>query len=260
EKFIERPRHIEIQVLADEYGHILAFPERDCSLQRRHQKLIEETPSPAVDACVRRKLQKIARKICRIINYKNAGTIEFLMGGRHVYFMEMNTRIQVEHPITEMITGFDLVKNQIEIASGEKMRYHHRFVPFTGHSIECRINAENPARDFLPSPGKITKLVLPGGPGIRVDTHIYEGYVVPPFYDSLLAKLISYGRTRQEAITRMQRALNEMKIEGISTTIDFYKVVLDHPVFQSGRYYVGWLEKLLNDMKNKQAVGSAAGG
>lgn len=252
EKFIERPRHIEIQVLADDYGNILAFPERDCSLQRRHQKLIEETPSPAVDSGLRRKLQKIARKICKVIKYRSAGTIEFLMGGRHAYFMEMNTRIQVEHPITEMITGFDLVKNQIEIAGGEKIRFPHRIVPFTGHSIECRINAEDPERDFLPSPGKIRRLILPGGPGIRVDTHIYEGYTIPPYYDSLLAKLVSYGKTRQEAIARMYRALEEMKIEGVSSTIDFYKTVLEHPVFQSGRYYVGWLEKIIIESKSKR--------
>lgn len=253
EKFIERPRHIEIQVLADDYGNILAFPERDCSLQRRHQKLIEETPSPAVEQKMRRKLQKIARKICKVIKYKSAGTIEFLMGGRHAYFMEMNTRIQVEHPITEMVSGFDLVKSQIEIASGERLRFKHSFVPFTGHSIECRINAEDPEKDFLPSPGKITKLVLPGGPGIRIDTHIYQGYIIPPYYDSLLAKLISYGSTRQEAIARMLRALDEIKIEGVSTTIGLYKEILEHPVFQSGRYYVGWLEKFLNERKNKEA-------
>jgi len=250
EKFIERPRHIEIQVLADDFGNVFVFPERDCSLQRRHQKLIEETPSPIIDSGMRKKLQKIARKICRVIKYRSAGTIEFLMGGRYAYFMEMNTRIQVEHPITELITGFDLVKSQLEIASGEKIRFNHSFVPFTGHSIECRINAEDPDRDFFPNPGKITKLVLPGGPGIRVDTHIYQGYVIPPYYDSLLAKVISYGKTRQEAITRMQRALEEMKIEGVRTTIDFYRRVLEHPVFQSGRYYVGWLEKFLNEIKN----------
>jgi len=254
EKFIERPRHIEIQVLADEYGNTFVFPERDCSLQRRHQKLIEETPSPVVDIYLRRKLQKIARKICKVIKYKSAGTIEFLLGGRKPYFMEMNTRIQVEHPITEMITGFDLVKSQIQIASGEKIRCRRCFVPFNGHSIECRINAENPDKDFLPCPGRITKLILPGGPGIRVDTHIYEGYVIPPYYDSLLAKLISCGRTRQEAIVRMLRALSEMKIEGVATTIDFYKKVLEHPVFQSGRYYVGWLEKIQSEKKNQELV------
>ncbi len=251
EKFIERPRHIEIQVLADEKGNVVVFPERDCSLQRRHQKLIEETPSPAVDASIRRKLQKIARKICRAINYRSAGTIEFLMSGRHVYFMEMNTRIQVEHPITEMITGFDLVKNQIEIASGERIRYPRCFVDFAGHSIECRINAEDPEKNFMASPGEITGLVLPGGPGIRVDTHIYRGYKIPPYYDSLIAKLISYGRTREEAVVRMQRALKEMKVEGIATTIGFYRKILEHPVFQSGRYYVGWLEKMQEESKNK---------
>ncbi len=250
EKFIERPRHIEIQVLADEKGNIFVFPERDCSLQRRHQKLIEETPSPVVDVYIRKKLQKIARKICKVINYTSAGTIEFLMGGRYAFFMEMNTRIQVEHPITEMITNFDLVKSQIEIASGEKIPYRHNFVGFTGHSIECRINAEDPEKNFLPSPGKIKKLILPGGPGIRVDTHIYQDYIIPPYYDSLIAKLISYGRTREEAIARMQRALQEMKVDGVATTIDFYKKVLEHPVFQSGRYYVGWLEKIQEDSKN----------
>ncbi|HPP66316.1 MAG TPA: acetyl-CoA carboxylase biotin carboxylase subunit [bacterium] len=250
EKFIERPRHIEIQVLVDEKGNVFIFPERDCSLQRRHQKLIEETPSPIIDKPMRKKLQKIARKICKLINYTSAGTIEFLMGGRNAYFMEMNTRIQVEHPITEMLTGFDLVKSQIEIASGERISYPHCFVNFTGHSIECRINAEDPAKNFLPSPGRITKLVLPGGPGIRVDTHIYQDYIIPPYYDSLIAKLISYGRTREEAIARMQRALCEMRIEGVKTTIDFYKKVLEHPVFQSGRYYVGWLEKLQEENNN----------
>jgi len=246
EKFIERPRHIEIQVLVDFRGGIFIFPERDCSLQRRHQKLIEETPSPAVDASLRKRLQKIAYRICRVIDYRSAGTIEFLVNGRnHPYFMEMNTRIQVEHPITEMVTGFDLLKSQIEIAAGESVKFPHTFIPFSGHCLECRINAEDPEKNFLPSPGRIEKLILPGGPGIRVDTHIYEGYTIPPYYDSLLAKFISYGRTRVEAIARMQRALKEFTIEGVVTTAPLYRKILEHPAFLSGRYFVGWLEKFL---------------
>ncbi len=250
EKYIERPRHIEIQVIVDKKGKMLIFPERDCSLQRRHQKLIEETPSPLIDDSIRKKFQKISAKICKITKYRNVGTIEYLFDGiSHPYFMEMNTRIQVEHPITETITGIDIVKEQIENAAGELLKYPFFFVPFSGHSIECRINAEDPQKNFIPSPGKIKKLILPGGPGIRVDTHIYEGYTIPLYYDSLIAKLISFGSTRDEAVARMQRALKEFVIEGISTTIDFYKKVFEHPIFLSGRYYVGWLEKFIEGEK-----------
>jgi acetyl-CoA carboxylase biotin carboxylase subunit len=251
EKYIERPRHIEIQVIVDKKGKALLFPERDCSLQRRHQKLIEESPSPIVDASLRRKFQKISKKICRVINYSNVGTIEYLFDGiSHPYFMEMNTRIQVEHSVTEVISGIDIVKEQIKIASGENLKYPFCFVPFSGHSIECRINAENTKKNFMPSPGKINRLILPGGPGIRVDTHIYEGYTIPPYYDSLIAKLISFGSTREESIARMQRALKEFVIEGVYTTIDLYKRIFEHPIFLSGRYYIGWLEKFIEGEEN----------
>ena len=246
EKFLERPRHIEIQLLADKKGNIYLFPERDCSIQRRHQKLIEESPSPVIGIKLRRKLQKYAYKLAKNIKYLNAGTIEFLVDkDKKPYFIEMNTRIQVEHPITELVSGIDLVKSQILIASGEKLSFKQRDIGIQAHSIECRINAEDPENNFLPSPGKIEKLFLPSGPGVRVDTHIFEGYIVPPYYDSLLMKLITYGRDRNEAIRRMKRALEETVIEGVKTTIPFYKEIMDNPVFLSGRYYVGYLENYI---------------
>ncbi|HDD64598.1 MAG TPA: acetyl-CoA carboxylase biotin carboxylase subunit [Firmicutes bacterium] len=256
EKFLERPRHIEIQILCDGKGKILVFPERDCSIQRRHQKLIEESPSPFVDEKLRKKLYRYAYRVARGINYRNAGTVEFLVNSDRIpYFIEMNTRIQVEHPITELVTGIDLVKSQILIAQGEKLKINQEDIRINCHAIECRINAEDPENNFIPSPGKIKKLILPGGPGIRVDTHIYEGYVVPPYYDSLVMKLITYGQTREEAIERMVRALNETVIEGIKTTIPLYKEIFSHPIFLSGRYSVGWLEKyLLSKNKKNQEV------
>ena len=251
EKFLERPRHIEIQILADKKGNVFLFPERDCSIQRRHQKLIEESPSPFIDIKLRKKLQKYAYRLAKNIKYLNAGTVEFLVDkDRNPYFIEMNTRIQVEHPITEMVTGIDLVKSQILIASGEKLSFAQKNIGIQTHSIECRINAEDPDNNFLPSPGKIEKLILPSGPGVRVDTYIYEGYSVPPYYDSLLMKLITYGRNRDEAIESMKRALEETVIEGVKTTVPFYKELISHPVFLSGRYYVGWLEKYLSKKNN----------
>ena len=245
EKYIERPRHIEVQLLADKKGNVLVFPERDCSIQRRHQKLIEESPSPVISEKLRQKILKYAYRIAKSIKYQNAGTIEFLVDSSYrVYFMEMNTRIQVEHPVTEMVTGIDLVKQQILIAQDEKLKIAMDDINILNHTIECRINAEDPERNFIPSPGKITKFIPPGGIGIRIDTHIYEGYTIPPFYDSLLAKLIAFGKTREEAINRMRRALNEIVIEGVKTTIPFHKKIIDNPIFLSGRYYVGWVEKL----------------
>jgi len=246
EKFLERPRHIEIQIIGDKKGKIIVFPERDCSIQRRHQKLIEESPSPFVNEKLRRHLYKYAYKLAKNIGYQSTGTIEFLVDsdGRP-YFIEMNTRIQVEHPVTEIVSGIDLVKHQILVARGDKLNFSQKDITIKGHAIECRINAEDPSRNFMPSPGRIEKLILPGGPGIRVDTHIYEGYTVPPFYDSLIVKLIAYGMNRAEAIERMQRALEEIKIEGIKTTIPLYQKIFEHPAFLSGRYSTKWLENFL---------------
>ena len=223
EKYLEKPRHIEIQVLADRYNHTLHLGERDCSIQRRHQKLLEESPSPAVDNKLRRRLGEMALKGVKTVGYVSAGTIEFLLD-RHnnFYFMEMNTRIQVEHPVTEMVTGVDLIKEQLRIASGEKLKIHQDNIQIKGHAIECRINAEDYENNFMPSPGKIETLNLPGGPGVRVDTHIYPGYEISPFYDSLVAKLITRGNNRQEAVKIMQRALNEFEIAPIKTTIPFH--------------------------------------
>ena len=246
EKFLERPRHIEIQLIGDKKGHILVFPERDCSIQRRHQKLIEESPSPFVDEKLRRRLYKYAYRLAKNIGYQSTGTIEFLVDSDgNPYFIEMNTRIQVEHPVTELVTGIDLVKQQILVARGDKLNFTQRDINIKGHAIECRINAEDPSKNFIPSPGRIEKLILPGGPGIRIDTHLYEGYTIPPYYDSLIIKLIAYGLTRAEAIERMQRALEEIKIEGIKTTIPLYKKIFEHPVFLSGRYTTKWLENFL---------------
>ncbi|MBI5182454.1 MAG: acetyl-CoA carboxylase biotin carboxylase subunit [Nitrospirae bacterium] len=243
EKFFIEPRHIEMQILADEYGNIIHLGERDCSIQRRHQKLIEETPSPAVSPGLRKNMGEIAVKAARVANYKNAGTIEFLLDkGGNFYFMEMNTRIQVEHPITEMVTGIDIVKEQIRIAAGLPLQYKQDDIKINGHSIECRINAECPEK-FSPSPGLITAYHSPGGPGVRVDSAVYANYTVPPYYDSMIAKLIVHAPTREEAIIRMMRALDEYIIEGIKTTIPFHKRVLNDPDFNRGIFYTNFLEK-----------------
>lgn len=222
EKYIERPRHIEFQIMADSFGNVIHLGERDCSIQRRHQKVLEEAPSVFLDKELREKMGKTAVNAAKAAGYENAGTIEFLVDKhKNFYFMEMNTRIQVEHPVTEMITGTDLIKEQIRVAAGEKLSLSQEDVKIEGHSIECRINAENPDKDFAPSPGRITRMHLPGGNGVRVDTHIYEDYMVSPFYDSMLLKLIVHGKNREEAIAKMRSALGEIIIEGVDTNIDF---------------------------------------
>ncbi|HLB24746.1 MAG TPA: acetyl-CoA carboxylase biotin carboxylase subunit, partial [Nitrospirota bacterium] len=242
EKFINEPRHVEVQVLADEKGNVLHLGERDCSVQRRHQKLIEESPSPAITPKMRKKMGEVAVAAAKAVKYKNAGTVEFIVSEDKFFFMEMNTRIQVEHPVTEMVTGIDLVKEQIKIASGMALKFKQDDVKFNGHSFECRINAEDPQK-FTPCPGRITAFNTPGGPGVRVDTAAYSNYTVPPNYDSMIAKLIVHGKDREEAMARMGRALEEFIIEGIKTTIPLYRKVFMDPVFRSGRYNTGYLEQ-----------------
>ena len=247
EKYIERPRHIEVQIIADHSGHVVQLGERDCSIQRRHQKLLEESPSPVVDSKMRRKLGEMVLKGMKSVNYLGCGTIEFLLDEKtgNFYFMEMNTRIQVEHPVTEVVCGIDLIKEQIRVAAGEKLRFSQDSVQLKGASIECRINAEDPDNNFMPSPGKIESLILPGGPNVRVDTHIYAGYEVPPYYDSLLAKLIVYGNNRQEAIKTMRRALSEFYIAPIKTTIPFHLKLMDNPLFKKGDISTHFVQDLL---------------
>ncbi len=245
EKFIENPRHIEIQVMGDEFGNAVHFGERECSIQRRHQKLIEEAPSVVVDETLRRKMGNVSVKGVQEIGYVGAGTIEFLLDSEgNFYFMEMNTRIQVEHPVTEMVYNVDLVKEQIVVAAGEQLEYEQDDIFITGHAIECRINAEDWERNFMPNPGKIESFHIPGGPGIRVDTHAYAEYRIPPYYDSLIAKLITYGRNREEALKRMQRALDEFIIEGIKTTIPFHQRLIQRPEFIAGNFDTGFLERI----------------
>ncbi len=246
EKFIKNPRHVEIQILADEHGNVIHLGERDCSIQRRHQKVIEETPSTAVDEKLRNKMGEAAVKAARTAGYSNCGTVEFLLDSdKNFYFMEMNTRIQVEHPITEMRTGLDIVKEQIRIAAGEPLRIKQKEVNFKGHSIECRINAENPEKNFMPCPGKITGLHLPGGNGIRIDTAIYEGYTIPANYDSMIAKLVVLGTNRNEAIAKMKRALEELVIEGIETNRDFLFEIIKNLNFIRGDFDTSFIEKEL---------------
>ncbi|WP_335870646.1 acetyl-CoA carboxylase biotin carboxylase subunit [Bacillus sp. 2205SS5-2] len=245
EKYIEDFRHVEIQILGDEKGHIIHLGERDCSIQRRLQKLLEETPSPVVDGEMRKAMGEAAVKAAKAVDYTGAGTVEFIYDyhERKFYFMEMNTRIQVEHPVTEMVTGVDLIKEQILIASGKPLRFTQEEVCFTGWAIECRINAENPEKNFMPSPGKIEMYLPPGGFGVRVDSAAYPGYSIPPYYDSMIAKVIAYGSTREEAIARMKRALSEFVIEGINTTIPFHLKLLEHDVFVDGNFNTKFLEK-----------------
>ena len=243
ERYIERPRHIEIQVLADEHGNCIHLGERECSIQRRHQKLLEEAPSPAITEKQREEMGAVAVKACEEIGYSSAGTFEFLLDeDGSFYFMEMNTRIQVEHPVTEMVTLADIVRNQIRIASGEDLQYSQDDVQIRGHSIECRINAEDPVK-FTPSPGRITAFNIPGGPGVRVDTAVYPGYVVPPYYDSMIAKLIVHARTRELAISRMQRALDMMVVEGIKTTIPLHKKIMADERFKAGDFSTKFMEE-----------------
>ena len=244
EKLILRPRHVEIQVLADTHGNMIHLCERDCSIQRRHQKLIEEAPSPALSEALRQEMGATALRMVAASGYTNAGTVEFLLDvDNSYYFMEMNARVQVEHGVSELITGIDIIKEQIRIAAGEEMSCADRapVSPF-GHAIEFRINAEDPDNDFRPSPGTITKLRMPGGPGIRIDTHLYEGCTIPPYYDSMLAKLVVWGYTRDEAIDRARRALDEFVVEGVPTTVSFHRTVVDNPAFIRGDIYTDFLE------------------
>ena len=245
EKLIERPRHIEIQVLADEHGHCIYLGERECSVQRRHQKVIEEAPSAVINAELRRQMGEAAVRLAKSAGYTNAGTIEFLLDGDRFYFLEMNTRLQVEHPVTELVTGLDLVHLQIRIAQGEPLPIAQDDIHLRGHALECRIYAEDPDNGFFPSPGKITRLLQPGGPGIREDSGIYEGWTVPMDYDPMLSKLITYAPTRKEAIARMLRALDEYVICGIRTNIAFFRRILNDPDFQSGNIDTGYLDRLL---------------
>ena len=246
EKFISRPRHIEVQIMADESGNTVYLGERDCSMQRRNQKVLEETPSPVMTEKLRRKMGEAAVKAAKACNYFNAGTIEFLVDeNKNFYFMEMNTRIQVEHPITEFVTGIDLVKTQIKVASGEKLDFSQNDIKISGHSIECRINAENPHLNFRPSPGTIDALHIPGGPGIRVDSAVYQGYTIPPYYDSMIAKLIVYAPTRAEAIMKMKWALAEFIVDGVDTNIDFQLELIKNPDFEKGDYDNGFLNELI---------------
>ena len=244
EKYIEQPRHIEFQILADEHGHVVHLGERDCSIQRRHQKVIEEAPSAAISPELRKEMGETAVKAARAVGYVNAGTIEFLLDKhKQFYFMEMNTRIQVEHPVTEAVTGIDLIKEQIKIAAGEPLGFSQEDVVIRGHAIECRINAENPEKHFMPSPGTITELHLPGGKGVRIDTHIYNGYKVPPNYDSMLLKLISYDSDREGAMAKMRSALGEIVIEGIDTNVDFQYEILNSEAYQKGSIDTDFIPK-----------------
>ena len=243
EKYIAKPRHIEIQVMADEYGNVIHLGERECSIQRRHQKLIEESPSPVVSNELREEMGRVAVKACQEVGYSNAGTIEFLLDeDNSFYFMEMNTRIQVEHPVTELVTVSDLIAAQIRVAAGEPLNRSQEEILFVGHAIECRINAEDPDT-FVPSPGRITTFNLPSGPGVRVDTAAYAGYFVPPYYDSMIAKLIVHHRTRERAIMRMRRALEATVIEGIKTTIPLHLKIMDDPDFQSGNFSTRFMDR-----------------
>ncbi|MDK2807781.1 MAG: acetyl-CoA carboxylase, biotin carboxylase subunit [Clostridiales bacterium] len=248
ERFVINPKHIEFQILADSYGNVIHLGERDCSIQRNHQKMIEEAPCIKIEESLRSAMGAAAVQAAKAVNYTNAGTIEFLLeeDGRF-YFMEMNTRIQVEHPVTEWVTGIDLVKEQIKIADGKKLSYRQEDVVITGHAIECRINAENPAKNFRPSLGTIKEMYLPGGKGVRIDSAIYSGYTVPPYYDSMLAKLIVYAKNRKEAIRKMQSALGEIIIEGIDTNVDYQYDIMSHPAYQEGDITIAFIQNLENE-------------
>jgi acetyl-CoA carboxylase biotin carboxylase subunit len=246
EKFIERPRHIEFQILADSFGNVIHLGERDCSIQRRHQKLLEEAPSPVLDPNLREKMGSAAVRVAQSINYVGAGTVEFLLDrSGQFYFMEMNTRIQVEHPVTEMITGLDLIAEQIRIAQGETLRLTQDQVRLWGHAIECRINAEDPDQNFRPHPGRINGYLPPGGPGVRMDSHVYTDYEIPPYYDSLIGKLIVWAPDRAAAITRMKRALRECAITGLPTTLGFHQRVLETKEFLEGNVYTNFVEQMM---------------
>jgi len=254
EKFLENPRHIEVQVLADEHRNTVHLGERDCSMQRRHQKVLEEAPAPEITPRQRARLGERCVEACRKIHYRGAGTFEFLYQDEEFYFIEMNTRIQVEHPVTEMVTGIDIVQAQIRVAAGEKLGFRQRDIELKGHAIECRINAEDPFK-FTPSPGRITSYHPPGGPGIRVDSHVYQGYVVPPHYDSLIGKVIAYGATREQAIRRMRIALSEMVVEGIQTNIALHQELLVDTRFLRGGTNIHYLEQKLAQAAKRAAKG-----
>ena len=247
EKYLQNPRHIEIQVLADEHGNALHLGERDCSMQRRHQKVLEEAPAPHIDRQTRDRIAERCAEACRTIGYRGAGTFEFLYENGEFYFIEMNTRLQVEHPVTEAITGVDIVQEQIRVAAGERLRFAQSDIQFRGHAIECRINAEHPYT-FIPSPGRITLFHTPGGPGIRVDSHVYQNYVVPPHYDSMIGKLIAYGDTREQAIARMRSALTELVIEGIQTNVPLHQDLVNDAAFLSGGASIHYLEQKIAAM------------
>ena len=251
EKFLESPRHIEVQVLADEHRNAVYLGERDCSMQRRHQKVLEEAPAPELAPKLRERIGERCADVCRKIGYRGAGTFEFLYEDGEFYFLEMNTRIQVEHPVTEMVTGVDLVQQQIRVAAGEKLAFRQKDIELRGHAIECRINAEDPYR-FTPSPGRITSYHPPGGPGIRVDSHVYAGYTVPPYYDSMVGKVIAYGATREQAIRRMRIALSEMVVEGIQTNIPLHLDLLHDMRFVRGGTSIHYLEQKLAQEAKKQ--------
>ncbi len=244
EKYLEHPRHIEIQVMADEYGNVVHLGERDCSIQRRNQKLIEEAPSPALSQELRDQIGEVTRKAVQTVGYRSAGTIEYLFENGKFYFMEMNTRLQVEHPVTEMITGFDLVRQMIRIAAGIPLSYKQEDVKLSGHAIECRINAEDP-NTFMPAPGTITDWHAPGGLGVRVDSAVYNGYSIPPWYDSMVAKIIVHGSTRNECLMRLRRVLGEAVIDGTKTTLELHQRIINEPAFINGDYYIHWLENWL---------------
>jgi acetyl-CoA carboxylase, biotin carboxylase subunit len=245
EKLLTGPRHVEVQVMGDHEGNVIHLYERECSMQRRRQKILEEAPSPGISPKVREKMAGAAVQLAREVGYTSAGTVEFLVEGEEFYFIEMNTRIQVEHPVTETLTGVDLVKEQLRIAGGDPLSLKQEDVPFNGWAMEFRINAEDPEKDFMPSPGEISFLEVPGGPGVRVDSAIYQGYKIPPFYDSLVGKLIVWALTREEAINRARRALREYRLEGIKTTIPLHMRLLEDEAFRSGEYHTGYLEELL---------------
>ncbi len=243
EKFIDRPRHVEVQILADRFGEVVHLGERDCSIQRRHQKLLEEAPGPGLDPIIRARMGEAAVSAARSIGYEGAGTVEFLLDATgQFYFMEMNTRIQVEHPVTEVVTGIDLIAEQLRIAAGEPLRFRQEDIQLRGHAIECRINAEDPRHNFRPAPGTITGWLPPGGPGVRFDSHVYTGYEIPPFYDSLIGKLIVWGEDRPAALRRMRRALSECAVIGVPTTIEFHLALLDRPEFQRGEVHTKFVE------------------
>ena len=245
EKFLVGPRHVEVQVMGDHEGNVIHLYERECSMQRRRQKIIEEAPSPGITPEVRKAMVEAAVRLARKVEYVSAGTVEFLVEGDEFYFIEMNTRIQVEHPVTETLTGVDLIREQLRVAGGESLSLKQEDVPFEGHAIEFRINAEDPEKDFMPSPGEISFLDVPGGPGVRVDSAIYQGYKIPPFYDSMVGKLIVWALTREEAINRARRALREYRLEGIKTTIPLHMRLIEDDAFRSGEYHTGYLEELL---------------